>query len=155
MFAEQAIQYSIEKLSVYEKRILYTLPTIESVNVDEISIQFLHGSPEYPLDYYVFDGSKDQIAIAEYMELVNLDIIFMGHTHRPYIRQMDNGKILANPGSAGQPRDGYNRPSYLVFDIKNGTGVIERVKYDYEITASLIKEVGLHEHLGERLRRGK
>ena len=155
MFAAQAMQYSIEKLSVNEKRTLYSLPTIESVNIDGKSIQFLHGSPEYPLDYYVFDGSKDQIVIAEYMELVNLDIIFMGHTHRPYIRLMNNGKVLANPGSVGQPRDGDNRPSYMVFDAKNMTGEIERVKYDYEITAKLVKEAGLHEHLGERLRKGK
>jgi predicted phosphodiesterase len=89
------------------------------------------------------------------MELVSVDIIFMGHTHRPYIRRMNKGKILANPGSTGQPRDGDPRPSYIVFDVGSGTGIIERVSYDYEITIRLVKEAGLPDVLGERLRKGK
>lgn len=154
-FAAQAVQHSINQLSTNEKRILYNLQPIETISFEGKSVQFVHGSPEYPLDYYVFDGSKDQDEIAQFMEFCELDIIFMGHTHRPYIRKMSNEKILANPGSAGQPRDGDNRPSYLVFDVKNGVGEIQRVKYDYEITIEKMKEAGLPEQLGNRLRRGK
>lgn len=44
------------------------------------------------------------------------DIFITGHTHMSMISRMKDGKIWANPGSLGSPRDGYH--SYLEMDEK-------------------------------------
>ncbi|OLS23540.1 MAG: hypothetical protein HeimC3_24460 [Candidatus Heimdallarchaeota archaeon LC_3] len=154
IFAAQAIQYSIDKISVDDKKVLNNLSPIETVTIDEKSVQFCHGSPQFPLDEYTFNFTSQQDAIFEFMNFIDINILFLGHTHIPYIREV-NGKIIANPGSSSQPRDGDNRPSYIVFDIKNGLGKIERVSYDYEQIIKMTSEAGLPAQLGERLRKGK
>lgn len=164
IFAAAALKYSIDHLSNQEKKILYNLPPIltfplENEEGKSTMVQMVHGSPEYPLDYYVFDSGKetpsqDQLELAEYMDLCELDILTLGHTHRPFVRKVDE-RLLLNPGSAGQPRDGDNRPSYVVLDPFNKEGKVERVTYDIETTIQLIKEAELPRQLGERLRRGK
>ena len=158
IYAGAALNYTIAELSNDEKRKLYNLPTMETFELEHTTFQLVHGSPEYPLDFYMFDGkegpTKDQLHLIEYMELCGLDVIVMGHTHRPYIRKIQD-KVLCNPGSAGQPRDGIPKPSYIVFDPKNRNGIIERVSYDIEVPIKLIREVGLPNQLGERLRSGK
>lgn len=158
IFAAAALNYTIGELTTDEKRQLYNLPTMDTFEIEKTTFQMVHGSPEYPLDFYMFDGkngpTKDQLHLVEYMELCGLDVIVMGHTHRPYIRQIGS-KVLCNPGSAGQPRDGIPKPSYIVFDPINKTGIIERVSYDLEVTANLVEEAGLPKQLGERLRTGK
>ena len=158
IFAGAALNYTITELNTDEKRSLYNLPTMETFELEKTTFQMVHGSPEYPLDFYMFDGknepTKDQLHLVEYMELCGLDVIVMGHTHRPYIRNIGD-KVLCNPGSAGQPRDGIPKPSYIVFDPVNRKGIIERVSYDLEVPIKLIQESGLPRQLGERLRSGK
>jgi diadenosine tetraphosphatase ApaH/serine/threonine PP2A family protein phosphatase len=163
IFAASALKLSIDNLSINEKRILYNLPPMltfyqENPDQSKTAIQMVHGSPEYPLDYYVFNGSngpsQDQLEIAEFMELCELDILFMGHTHKPFIREINN-RTLVNPGSTGQPRDGDPRASYAVFDPFKKVGIIERVSYDFDTTIQLTGEAELPKQLGNRLRRGK
>ena len=125
-FASIAINYSISTLSTEEKKKLYNLPPMENLTEENTHFQLVHGSPNYPLDEYIFDGtngaSEDQLQLIEYMNLLNIDVLVMGHTHQPYIRTIDS-KILCNPGSTGQPRDRDPRSSYIVFDpVNKGKG---------------------------------
>jgi len=54
----------------------------------------------------------------------------------------------------GQPRDGDNRLSYVVFDGQRVTFV--RLDYDYEMAAALIREVPeLPDYLADRLALGR
>lgn len=157
-YAAIALNYTISTITTDEKRKLYNLASIDTFTEEKTTIQLVHGSPEYPMDHYVFNGnngpSEDQLQLLEYMDLVGVDVIVMGHTHQPYIREID-GKILCNPGSTGQPRDRDPRASYMVFDPFNKKGILERVHYNYDITIDLVKEAGLPRQLGERLRKGK
>ena len=161
-FAGAVLNYTIAELTTDEKRKLYNLPAMETFQIEKtngkVTIQLVHGSPEYPLDFYMFNGTdgptSDQLHLVEYMELCNLDIICMGHTHKPYIRRIGS-KLLCNPGSTGQPRDGIPEPSYILLDPIYMQGVIERVKYDIEVPIKLLQEAGLPYQLGERLRTGK
>ena len=45
---------------------------------------------------------------------------------------LDQGRMLLNPGSVGQPRDGDPRASYLVLDLDAGTATWRRVAYDID-----------------------
>ena len=66
----------------------------------------------------------------------------------------DDVRLLANPGSVGQPRDGDSRASYLVLDIlEEAPSRIEfrRVEYDAAAVAKEIADAGLPPQFGDRL----
>ena len=71
---------------------------------------------------------------------------------------LDAGRrVIVNPGSVGQPRDGDWRASYLVYDDGVGdAGALEhhRVEYDVATAQRKIREAGLPESLADRLARG-
>jgi diadenosine tetraphosphatase ApaH/serine/threonine PP2A family protein phosphatase len=49
-------------------------------------------------------------------------------------------RLIINPGSVGQPRDGDPRASYAIYDSEVGQVRLHRVAYD--ITATQTKMVG-------------
>jgi predicted phosphodiesterase len=64
-----------------------------------------------------------------------------GHIHRPFVRAVGNGLMVANSGSVGLPYDGDPRASYLIVD---GSAVtIRRVDYDVEKEIQALKDSGL------------
>ncbi len=67
-----------------------------------------------------------------------------------------NGKILVNAGSVGQPRDGDPRACCAIYDDKEEKVSIHRVEYDLEKTIQKIESMqDFPDFLGERLRYGK
>ena len=71
-------------------------------------ILMVHGAPWDPLYGYVY-------ADTEYLNQINYDMVFMGHTHRPFIRVAGNTAYV-NAGSCGLPRDSGNKPGYVYWD---------------------------------------
>ncbi len=63
-------------------------------------------------------------------------------------------RVLLNPGSVGQPRDGDPRAAYLVLDLEAGRGTFRRVPYAVDRTQQEIRERGLPEALAARLEHG-
>lgn len=60
------------------------------------------------------------------------DLVFVGHTHEPFLRNLTNG-ILCNVGSAGTPLDGIPRPSWVLIHGPLGRDCqieIRRTTYD-------------------------
>ena len=102
---------------------------------------------------------------------------FVGHTHVPLIAiqephlpddcemyQLGDGariplsadkKVVINPGSVGQPRDGDPRASYAVYDTDQAAVTIHRVDYDIKHTQRLMTDAGLPLRLIERLAIGR
>lgn len=76
---------------------------------------FVHGSPAEPLTGYVHPDTPLDPAWAE-----GFDLIFMGHTHRPFIRD-EHGARFVNVGSAGLPRGpSAGRSCLAVWDTVSG-----------------------------------
>ena len=69
-------------------------------------------------------------------------MICVGHTHHPYVLEVGN-KLVINPGSVGQPRDGDPRASYAV--IEDNRVELKRVEYDIEAAIRPIQESTLPE----------
>ena len=63
--------------------------------------------------YFVSRGTED---ILREGKRRGVDIIMHGHTHKPYIKEVDGITIL-NPGSLTLPRQEGRRPSYIVMEI--------------------------------------
>ncbi|HYV36873.1 MAG TPA: metallophosphoesterase family protein, partial [Gemmataceae bacterium] len=73
---------------------------------------------------------------------IEADVICVGHTHKPYVLEIGD-KLVINPGSVGQPRDGDPRASYAV--LEDNRVELKRIEYDVEATVRSIQESGLPE----------
>jgi predicted phosphodiesterase len=61
----------------------------------------------------------------------------MGHTHYKLLKKFENGGIMINPGSVGQPRVIGDKPSFVIFDtLNNSTNFIE---IDYDVASVIAK----------------
>ena len=134
-------------LSAEQRDLLADLPlTLEPAAGYEIC----HGSPRDPLWEYVFDA---RIA-AEAMTATSALRCCVGHTHVAARFVTGDGRVVINPGSVGQPRDGDARAAYALLDLVGGGVTFERVSYDVAETQRRIRARGLPEFLAQRLGAG-
>ena len=75
-----------------------------------------------------YHWSVDMLAQeAEEIAHLEAEVMFLGHTHVPAIRQMGR-TVLVNPGSLGQPRHGTPSPTYAVWE--DGELQIRHIHFD-------------------------
>jgi len=110
-----------------------------------------HGSPDDRLWEYV-DPTTHSDLFGHYLTKLGVRLIGLGHTHVPYVWK-DKGKIVFNPGSVGQPRDGDPRASFAVLSVEEEEVRVDirRVGYEVQKAASKIREAGLPESHASRL----
>ena len=77
---------------------------------------------------------------ARRLQNVDADVICVGHTHQPYVLEVGD-KLVINPGSVGQPRDGDPRASYAI--LENYKVELKRVEYPVEKTLEVIQASSL------------
>lgn len=82
------------------------------MELEGMKLLFVHGSPTDSIFGYVYpDTPLDFKNIAN-----NFRFIFMGNTHRPFIRHLDRSTFV-NVGSVGLPRDTSGLGSFAIFNI--------------------------------------
>ena len=64
-------------------------------------------------------------------------------------------RYIVNPGSVGQPRDGIEDASFVVFNTDKWSIEMVRVKYDVETASQKIKQAELPIILAERIKHGQ
>ena len=144
------------------------LDTLEPVGV-RADIDLYHGSARDPIWEYVL---SDEAAAAT-LAISSYPLVLVGHSHvalevvwidddlsgglAPAGTEVDlgEGRLLLNPGSVGQPRDGDPRAAFLLLDLEQHRAVFHRVEYDVERTQSEMRAVGLPEPLAARLTPGE
>jgi diadenosine tetraphosphatase ApaH/serine/threonine PP2A family protein phosphatase len=132
-------------------------------------VELFHASPRDPVWEYVL--SVDAVEAA--FELTGEPLVLVGHSHVPLAIVLEEGqlggglapdgteaelgssaRLLLNPGSVGQPRDGDPRAAWLLLDYAAGHASFRRVSYPVGRTQEEIRERGLPDALAERLARG-
>lgn len=135
---------------------------------------FVHGSPNSQHEYLL--PSMDNFAALERVFATGADILFCGHTHVPYVRQLDQGhlsvrvhqpnhpdsthqfttpvKQIINAGSVGEPRHGRPNATYIIYDTDTAQVALREVPYDYQRTCAAIIEQGLPPIFAWRLAHG-
>ncbi|WP_256737078.1 metallophosphoesterase family protein [Pseudomonas gingeri] len=98
---------------------------------------FLHGSPNDPTNGYVYPDTDLSVFN------VSANYVFMGHSHRPFIRQHEN-VVYVNVGSCGLPRDDGRYGAAALFDDKNGSVRIVRFNIENSLEALTVEKNGLH-----------
>ena len=100
---------------------------------DSLSIYATHAAPSDNLFKYLVPETSDEDLAAE-LELAGTDIVLTGHTHKPFMREL-NGRLMVNVGSVGQPRDSIPRASYAIIE----DGLVELKRVDYDVAAAVAK----------------
>lgn len=126
----------------------------EQTNLD--TVHLVHASPIAPTSDYVFPTTSFEKLeeITQHPTVGEASIIAMGHTHKPFVRQVHD-TILLNAGSVGQPRDRDPRACWALIDIQERTVQHRRVSYDIPSAAKAIHQAGLPASLAHRLHRGR
>jgi predicted phosphodiesterase len=131
--------------------------------------QLFHASARDPVWEYIL---SDEAALATFL-LTTAPLVLVGHSHVALSITFDGGlvagglapdrserllegsRLLLNPGSVGQPRDGDPRAAWLLLDFERMFGSFRRVAYPIERTQSEMRDAGLPEALAARLALGE
>jgi putative phosphoesterase len=133
------------RLTPDQFRFLARLPVSRMVTLEETRFLFVHATPRDPLDEY---GPNDPDFWARRLQNVEADVVCVGHTHQPFVLEIGN-KLVINPGSVGQPRDGDPRAAYAVIDDFNVE--LKRIEYPVENTVRAVQESPLPDQAKELL----
>lgn len=164
--ARYASYWTTMKLSADHIQYLESLPN----RMIEDDWTIVHGSPQHPIWEYVYNARIAAINFGFF----DTRICFLGHTHiQLYITEsaalnniqptqprdgevidVSQERIIINPGSVGQPRDGDPRAGCAVFDTEAMTVAFHRVPYDVAETQRQLEAEGLPESLIMRLSMG-
>lgn len=112
-------------------------------------VLLVHDHPE-EVDRYVTPRSFPEVR--PYLD--DYRACFLGHTHIQHEAVIDD-RLILNPGSVGQPRDGDPRASYAVVETEDWSTELCRVEYDVGKVQKKVVEVGLPSEIGERLESGR
>lgn len=162
--ARRAMEWTRNALSAETRAWLEALPERRL----ESGCDLVHGSPREPLWEYVTSTSVAR----DSLRLLQVPIGLHGHTHIP-VAWVEDGdrvelvrgqpgrrleiagrRVLLNPGSVGQPRDGIPDAAYAILDLENRTIEWRRAPYDVAAVQSAMRSVGLPASLAARLAAG-
>tara|TARA_X000000950_G_C13790564_1_gene609163 strand:- start:176 stop:922 length:747 start_codon:yes stop_codon:yes gene_type:complete len=169
--ALNSIVWTRATLSKKNRLWLQTLPYSLDFSVNkDVTLNFSHSNlTNFSKWTYI-----DNVDIAEEeMRNCSTKLNFIGHTHKPVaykcydnsceelplvedesISLDSSSKWLINAGSLGQPRDGNNGGSYILYDESRHSIMLKRIRYDYMKTARKIIAQGLPEKNASRLSSG-
>jgi diadenosine tetraphosphatase ApaH/serine/threonine PP2A family protein phosphatase len=160
--AREAMEWTRRVISASTRAWLAALP--DRLVDDRFTL--VHGSPRDPIWEYVTSVPVARANLAVLATPIGLH----GHTHIPVAFRERDGRVevatpgdgssvaldeesrlLLNPGSVGQPRDGDPRASYAIVDTDAARCTWHRVAYDIGTVQAAMRKAGLPERLASRL----
>lgn len=165
--ARRAVLWTREQLQIQNLDWLHALPD----NVPPLAEQFtvVHGSPRSPIWEYVLTPAVARINF----EYLDTPICLVGHTHVPVLYRyhedhtataellpedvpisLDSARLMINPGSVGQPRDGDARAAFALLDLEMMTLTHHRIEYNILATQLKMGQAQLPMRLITRLSYG-
>ena len=134
-----------ESLAESYSNYLKGLQTSCTVQFNGLNVLMVHGSPtNHTYEYVYEDSSFDK------WENIDYDVVLMGHTHRSYVKQVNNTQFI-NAGSCGLPRDNGNMFSMAILDLEKKEYTIK--KLEISIDAILDTYSDVHESVKNCLKR--
>ncbi len=159
--------------SVLSSSSVQFLESLELSTIAEEHFTLVHGSPRQPIWEYVLHPAS----AAANLDHFSTRYCLVGHTHSPVIyqalggqhatcreirppdnhgaRRLPDSRLIINPGSVGQPRDGDARASYAILDPDSKTYDHRRIPYPVTRTQDEMLELGFPSRLVYRLTLGR
>jgi diadenosine tetraphosphatase ApaH/serine/threonine PP2A family protein phosphatase len=173
MAGARAAEWTGTRLRDDEKQLLAGLPQV----IQEGEFTLVHGSLRAPVWEYLLSPH----AAEEQFRRMETAYSLIGHSHIPFVAhetadglptgqagllrmaalrdgdriELGEQRLIINPGSVGQPRDGDPRASCAVLDLDERTLTLHRMEYDIAATQEKIRAEGLPLWLAERLSFGQ
>ena len=163
--AAEACQWTTGVLNPVDARYLEDLP----LKIEKDDFTLVHGSPSNPaLEYIISTG----IAENNFSHFTSKFCI-VGHSHIPAAFKQEGNtaepihlmegvglvlhthRMIVNPGSVGQPRDGDPRASWGLYEGEGLMFRLHRVEYDIKATQDKMMEARLPVTLVTRLEQGR
>ncbi len=148
--AKETGRYTLSILSGEDRDYLRNLPLTAVAQVDNTKFRLCHATPSDPLYEYRKEDSGLWMT-----DGADADVVLVGHTHLPFRKWVDH-RLIANPGSVGQPKHGRPEACYAIWE--NGGLTLASASYPFEETIRKIRELPLsrevQEDLGSVLRNG-
>jgi diadenosine tetraphosphatase ApaH/serine/threonine PP2A family protein phosphatase len=163
--AAEACLWTARELNPVDARYLGELP----LKVTRDDFLLVHGSPAEPALEYIISASIAEKNFALFTDKFCL----VGHSHVPMAYKeeghtsstihltegvglvMRRQRMIVNPGSVGQPRDGDPRASYAIYDSEGKMLRLHRVEYNIGATQGKMMQAHLPVHLITRLEQGR
>lgn len=121
-----------------EEEFLRRLPVQFGIEEGGVRFLFAHENPWPRAVGPVFGGPA--ASLESLMRKAGVDVLVVGHTHRFGFLEV-GGRVVLNPGSAGQPEDGSNRAPYLLLDTSEGLRA-SRACAEFHVESPCRGEVG-------------
>ncbi|WP_238885111.1 metallophosphoesterase [Clostridium sp. YIM B02551] len=133
------LKYAREHMNLKDISFINKLPEEDTLKYKGSSILCVHGTPKSIVE--AIDGSVPVDEIKEIIKDVQEDIILCGHSHCPFIGEV-NGKKIFNVGSIGNSLDKDNRASYGILEFLDDEVKLinKKVTYPIEDILNLAKE---------------
>ncbi|MEW6142015.1 MAG: metallophosphoesterase family protein [Chloroflexota bacterium] len=163
--AAQANQWTARQLTPEDVAYLKSLP----LQLEQGLFTMVHGSPRQPIWEYLIRLHE---AMANFGNF-RTPYCLIGHSHVALLfEQVDENhctghrlsseehitlgrhRLIINPGSVGQPRDGDPRAAYAIYDEKSQTVMCYRVEYNIVATQAKMLTAKLPQPLIDRLEEG-
>ncbi len=167
--ARAACQWTAQALSDDERGFLRGLETADVFG----GVSAAHGSPRNPVWEYLTNARLAAINFGYF----STQACLVGHTHVPAVFRWRRGvgeagavtaaapeldapiapgddRLILNPGSVGQPRDGDPRAAYARYQPGSGEFSVHRTAYDVAATQDAMYRAGLPDRLALRLQYG-
>lgn len=144
-YAARAIRWTADALDAESKAYLGRLKGSARLRMGDLECVVHHGSLRSIWEY-LYEEDVNQGMLDE----AGAQVLVFGHTHVPYVRRYQ-GRVIVNPGSVGQPRDGDPRASFAILERAPLRCDIVRVDYDIQSASDAILGAGLPDMLAERL----
>ncbi len=161
--ARRAVNWTRKALTAENLDYLAGLPPLR----EAYPFTLAHGSPRHPVWEYILDLPTAMENFAYF----GTPICLVGHSHIPALFllneeaaelefylvgdgdmvDMRGGRLILNPGSVGQPRDGDPRAAYALLDDEAMVWELHRVPYDIAETQRRMREHKMPPRLIERL----
>ncbi|HMN11328.1 MAG TPA: metallophosphoesterase family protein [Bellilinea sp.] len=151
---DSSIAWTNAHTSEDNKAFLRALPAHIPLQVGELRVMLVHGSPRKVNEYLYAD--RPDSSFERLLDLVASDVLVCGHTHLPYHKVLPSGRHMINAGSVGKPKDGDPRAGYVILRATGRALEVEflRVTYDVERAAEAIEATDMPDEFAAMLRSG-
>jgi putative phosphoesterase len=133
-------------------------------NKSLLNMLLVHGSPRSVDEYVLEDLQEDYVL--DLLKQANADILFCGHSHKPYHREIKVGESenlslrhIINTGSVGKPKDGDPRGCYVMLtlddQLENVDIQVDFIRFDYDVerAAKAVEDSPLPDQFADQLRK--
>lgn len=134
-----ALTHTKQTITTESRRYLADLPGEFNIELNSaetiIKVLMVHGSLRSNDEYIYEDHPKDDLNAM--LDQENADVLIMGHTHLPYIRQISDSRLALTCGSVGRSREEVPFATYLLLSVNNGQPYPEIVRIPFPVNETI------------------